>query len=127
MRVSFTVSNGKSTSVCGMNPEMRRNVAGAMGRWFTRTIPWWRRSRPPRISRSVDFPAPLGPAIARISPGRAMQLTPFSMKPLPPFLGMPLSDELFTCFASLARKDDNPFLISIFMDDLELLWSEGGR
>ena len=41
-----------------------------------RLCPW---SLPARAFRSVDFPLPDGPRTARISPGRAMPVTPFKM------------------------------------------------
>uniref|UniRef100_A0A5K1CU38 Uncharacterized protein n=1 Tax=Nymphaea colorata TaxID=210225 RepID=A0A5K1CU38_9MAGN len=86
--VSMTVRCGYSTSFCATKP-MLRLIDPVKGRPLYVILPEsFPASRPPSAVRSVVFPLPDGPNIARISPGYTIPLIPlsivFSFLPAPP-------------------------------------------
>lgn len=79
--VSRTVSMGKSASSCMTYPLIRRKCCLSMGCPLTRMLVDGELGRilPARTSSNVDLPAPLGPATASTSPGRASNVMCFKM------------------------------------------------
>uniref|UniRef100_A0A0A9E951 Uncharacterized protein n=1 Tax=Arundo donax TaxID=35708 RepID=A0A0A9E951_ARUDO len=78
-KVSETVSRVSATSAWGTCAERRRKEDGRSGDELSRRRPRVGAVRAARMSSSVDFPAPLGPTTARISPARAVTDTSRSM------------------------------------------------
>lgn len=80
MNVSETVRRGRHVSCCGTYAESFLYVEVLMGEKLRRRVPWVGDVLAARISRRVDFPAPLGPTMARIWEGKAVSETSRRMK-----------------------------------------------
>ncbi|KAH0453793.1 hypothetical protein IEQ34_018117 [Dendrobium chrysotoxum] len=74
-KVSETVRNGRGWSCWGRWAESRRKEVGCRGEELRRSWPEVGAVRAARMSRRVDFPAPLGPTTARSSPERTVRET----------------------------------------------------
>lgn len=69
MKVSETVSNGRHASCCGTYDESLRKEEGFRGEELRKRVPAAGEVLAAKMSRRVDFPAPLGPTTARIWEG----------------------------------------------------------
>uniref|UniRef100_A0A7C9EFZ7 Secreted protein n=1 Tax=Opuntia streptacantha TaxID=393608 RepID=A0A7C9EFZ7_OPUST len=83
VRVSSTVRSGKSMSFWVTYPEILLKLAFSIALLLIKTDPLCGVILPASISSKDDFPAPLGPTIARISHGFALQFTWFSTVLIP--------------------------------------------